>query len=181
MSLKTGDCQALSYLPLGIRSKAVARRTAIFSECGTYRYQLIVREPRGFGVATFVMLNPSTADEMKDDPTVRRCRGFAVRWGFQEVRVVNLFALRSTDPKALYSDASPVGPENDAAIVGAAMTSDRVVAAWGVHGSLLGRDKAVSELLYRFNISCLGRTKDGSPKHPLYLKSDSKLVNWRTA
>ena len=123
----------------------------------------------------FVGLNPSTADETKDDNTVRRCIGFAKDWGFGSLVLVNLFAYRSTDPNALLLVADPVGAENDTYILAASRAVERVVVAWGTKGTLLGRDKRVASLLPHSH--CLGVTKSGHPKHPLYLaaKTSARL------
>jgi hypothetical protein len=118
---------------------------------------------------TFVMLNPSTADAEKFDPTVRRCFGYACDWGFGSLEVVNLFALRSTYPAVLSKAADPVGPENDAVILKAVKESDLAIAAWGIHGKLRGRDREVAELITDVkDLHCIGTTKAGNPLHPLH-------------
>jgi hypothetical protein len=118
---------------------------------------------------TFVMLNPSTANAEKFDPTVRRCFGYACEWGFGSLEVVNLFALRSTYPAVLSKATDPVGPGNDAAIIKAVKASDLVIVAWGVHGPLRGRDCKVLELIADVkDLHCLGKTKAGNPLHPLH-------------
>jgi hypothetical protein len=147
---------------------------ATFSPCGVYRYTLWRAWEVGPTVC-WVMLNPSTADATKEDPTIRKCIGYARRWGFGAVAIVNLFALRSTNPRALYGHAAPVGPQNDAAIVECVRLSRLVVAAWGVHGEHCGRGDAVLDMLrlgVEAPVHCLGTTKDGHPKHPLYLRGD---------
>src|SRR5262249_1429413 len=118
------------------------RNVAVISACGCFRYYLARRIAAGDRVATFIMLNPSTADAFVDDPTVRKCQGFARRWGCSLLRVVNLFAVRATNPVAIKAAADPVGPDNKAwvnAALGASVSGrDRVntvVCAWGVHGS----------------------------------------------
>jgi hypothetical protein len=116
------------------------------------------------------MLNPSTADAEKLDPTVRRCVGFAERWGYGSLEVANLFAFRSTDPSELYRAEDPIGPENDRHIKDAVCASRSVIAAWGQHGRLRGRDEEVVELVTDLaDLHCLRRTKHGLPWHPLYL------------
>lgn len=150
---------------------------AYISADGLYRYDLL-REWEVEGPdpqICWVMLNPSTADATQDDPTIRRCVGFSKAWGFGSLIVVNLFALRSTDPKALLSsDVSPIGPENDACIERAVWEADCVMAAWGTKGGYLNRAAKVTDLIVRTGrtIHCLARTKDGHPKHPLYVKGD---------
>jgi hypothetical protein len=124
---------------------------------------------------TFIMLNPSTADALKNDPSVARCSAFAKRWGYARLIVVNLFALRSTDPRALRCDADPVGPKNDLAIKQANLDSLLTIAAWGVHG--VERNRRDIDVIRALDdagrfLHCLGRTKDGHPKHPLYLRGD---------
>ena len=125
------------------------------------------------------MLNPSTADGEVDDPTIRRCVGFAKKWGYSGITVVNLFALRTTDPNDLYrvsrdNDVYPIGPDNDNAIIAGAATSDCVVCAWGAHGSYMGRGPQVIKMIGTLKSMCLGMTKGGQPKHPLYLRNDTK-------
>ena len=154
-------------------------RDARLSDCGTYRYTLSrIWEP-GLGNCLFVMLNPSTADALADDPTIRRCVGFARAWGYGSLSVVNLFALRATDPKALYRHADPVGPDNDAVIAAAARVADVVVAAWGAHGTHRDRGDAVARLIAEVAgraVHRLSLTGDGQPGHPLYLKADLRPV-----
>lgn len=128
--------------------------------------------------ALFIMLNPSTADETKNDPTVRRCIGYARAWDYAFLTVCNIFALRSTDPKALYRHDDPVGPDNDMWIWQEADTADLVVCAWGTHGKLNGRDKQVTALLDGKTLHTLGVTKDGHPKHPLYVPANAELVRF---
>lgn len=155
--------------------------TAVISACGQYRYRLTRRltEPPVLFPHRFVlcMLNPSTADAELDDPTIRRCKGFALRERRDELVVVNLYALRSTDPRGLWQHADPVGPENDAAIIAAARsTRAGVVCAWGAHARL-DRVVEVVKLLRRIGVPllCLGTTKDGHPRHPLMLPNDVPL------
>ena len=146
---------------------------ATFSPCGAYRYSLTRGWDSGKPAVNFLMLNPSTADAEQDDPTVARCSERARRLGHGGLEVVNLFALRSTDPKALYGHADPVGPENDSAILSAAEQGN-VVCAWGNRGELRGRDKAVLRLLRAAGLPVLALkvSKDGHPSHPLYLSYD---------
>lgn len=151
---------------------------AIFSSCKRYRYWLQRTWRRGEKMCLFLMLNPSTADEQKNDPTVERCERFARRWGFDGMVVCNLFALRSTDPDLIYTAVDAVGPENDRYIRGFA-EDNTIVCAWGVHGEFHDRDKTVIKLLAGRPLFCLGVTKHGHPKHPLYLKSETKLERFR--
>jgi hypothetical protein len=123
----------------------------------------------------FVLLNPSTATATEDDPTIRRCIGFAERWGYPSLVVTNLFALRSTDPRALRTSRAPVGPDNDHWLMKSAMGADRIVAAWGNHGRYLKRGAKVLWLGLPRPVYCFGLTKVGEPKHPLYLRKDADL------
>jgi hypothetical protein len=115
------------------------------------------------------------ADPIHDDRTIRRCIGFARHWGHGGIVVVNLFALRATNPAELARAVDPVGPENDAA-VRSHTEGLRVIAAWGNKGTLLGRSDAVLQLLEDCNVECLGVTSAGQPRHPLYLASDAVPV-----
>lgn len=152
---------------------------ARISECGRYRWWLArrwVQRGPDVRVALFVMLNPSSADALMDDPTIRRCTGFARRLGCGQLEVVNLYALRATNPVELLVHADPIGPMNDAAIAWAASRADVVVAAWGAFGGRSpmrqARVEAVRALLPDA-VVCLGRTRDGHPRHPLYLPADA--------
>jgi hypothetical protein len=149
--------------------------SAVFSPCRRYRYLLSragSSRAAGGGTVLFIMLNPSTADEARDDPTIRRCLGFVSRWGLGAagLLVCNLFALRATEPSALRYDPDPTGPENNAWVAHAALTADRIIAAWGNNGQLNGRSKAVLELLSTLgrDVEALGTTALGEPAHPLY-------------
>ncbi len=145
--------------------------SAILSPCGRYRYSLTRTFFTGRGRVLFVMLNPSTADAEIDDPTIRRCIGFARRWGFQELAVANLFAWRATDPRELRQAVDPVGPENDRHLMRLSGCADAVIAAWGARGNYHNRAAEVLGLL-EGAIEHLGLTKQGHPKHPLYLRAD---------
>lgn len=150
---------------------------AIISKCGKYRYQLsrMVSESLP-GKAVFILLNPSTADAEKDDPTVRRCVGFTKRLGYGLLEVVNLYAYRTTDPVELACVSDPVGPWNNQAIEIAVMSAGLVVCGWG-HLGRRGRDSEVLEIVRRYKpCHCLGLTQQGFPRHPLYLRKDSALI-----
>lgn len=149
------------------------KRDARLSCCGRYRYVLTRTWDYGAPVVLMIGLNPSTADATKDDPTVRRCVGFARDWGFGGLALANLFAFRATAPLALLSAHNPVGPENDAWIRRLVASASAVVVSWGVHGGLQGRDQKV--LAQIPTPLCLGRTKDGFPRHPLYLSKATQL------
>ncbi len=149
---------------------------AVFSADGVYRYHLDrIIDSVGSGEMLFVMLNPSTADEVEDDPTIRRCKGFTKREGLGKLAVVNLYAYRATDPKELKRVSDPIGPENDAWLERASEEADITVAAWGANADLF-RSTQVKKLLH--NPKHLGLTKAGYPRHPLYLKSDTELTDW---
>jgi hypothetical protein len=150
---------------------------AVLSDDGEYRYHLW-RTVSHFneGRVLFVMLNPSTADAKEDDPTIRRCMNLVRQWGFARLDVVNLFAYRATKPSELSDVRDPVGPENDTHIIETAIHCARVIAAWGVHGGESPRAKEVLELLDGYLIRCLGTTKSGYPRHPLYIKDRTSPV-----
>lgn len=121
------------------------------------------------------MLNPSTADETVDDPTIRRCIGYAKSWNYGGVVVSNLFALRATDPRELKTAVDPIGPENDFALKTCMEESALCVCAWGNHGSLYGRSAAVRDILGP-GLHCLRVSKQGEPVHPLYQKRDLQPI-----
>lgn len=149
-------------------------RSAHISDCGQYRYRLRRKwGNKGFG-PLFVMLNPSTADAEVDDATIRRCIGLTQGWGCEQFDVVNLFAYRATDPKALLKARDPIGPINDECILDAAAHSDFIVCAWGAAKIAESRGRKVLRLLQHKTPHCLAVTKSGAPKHPLYIKAGTK-------
>jgi hypothetical protein len=162
---------------------------ATISDCGKYRFDL----RRVWDVTTppvlFVMLNPSTADASEDDPTIRRCVGFAKSWGRGGIVVVNLFALRATDPgellEAYRRRVDPIGPDNDRHIRAWADRCPIRVAAWGAHPYALGRANYVRTLFsphgWNLPLCHLGLTKGAHPRHPLYVKGDTKPTLWGLA
>lgn len=147
---------------------------ADFSPCRKWRYVLWRQWGAGDRFVSFIGLNPSTADETKNDPTVTRCINYAKRWGFDGMYMLNIFAYRATDPRDMKAVPDPVGPGNDAALLEYWARSEITVAAWGVHGAY--RDRAASVRRRIAGLHCLGITKDGNPKHPLYLKSELRPV-----
>lgn len=160
--------------------KGDAHSEAWYSDCERYRFMLTrIWDPRGKR-AVFIMLNPSTATEAQNDPTVERCERRARALGFGGFRVANIFAWRATDPKDLRATSDPVGPENDESIIESALWADYLVCAWGVHGSLHGRGQFVEAMLREkdFTLLHLGLTKDGHPKHPLYISYRRELEAW---
>lgn len=160
---------------------------AVLSPCGTYRYTLDRVWDASLPVAVYVMLNPSTANATEDDRTIRRCISFAKREGAGGITVINLFALRSTDPDALRAHPAPIGALNNRWIC-AVLCKDPgvVIAAWGAHA--FAKDRAVDVLrsiaAHNVPVKCLGTTKDGHPRHPLYLAADTPLIDfdpWKKA
>lgn len=156
---------------------------AVLSDCGRYRYELTRKWNESLPALTFIMLNPSTADATLDDPTIRRCIGFARAQGFGGLRVLNIFAFRATDPADMKAALDPVGPTNDAVIrdtfMRALADGAPIIAAWGVHGAHMGREAAVRALAAECGVTlmCLGTTTDGHPRHPLYVPASQEFVS----
>ena len=147
-------------------------KTALLSDDNVYRYGLFRGWDRGAGNALFIMLNPSTADAVMDDPTVRRCISYARGWGYGSLSVVNLYGLRATDPTDLAKHPEPIGPNNDMHILGHAVMADLIVCAWGNHGTPRSQT-VVDMLLANMNhLHCLGVNLTGEPVHPLYQKAN---------
>ena len=156
---------------------------ARFSNGRRYRYWLEAKVSDRDGVCLFIMLNPSTADEVKSDPTVTRCKGFAERWGYGALWVCNLFAIRSPNPEILEESSDPVGPMNDHHILKHARDANRIVCAWGNHGLYLSRGKTVLRMLDDNDLTAktyhLGLTGENQPKHPLYLDANTRPVRFQ--
>jgi hypothetical protein len=151
---------------------------ATFDETGAYRYALWrVWEPSKPRLC-FVLLNPSTADAERNDPTIRRCLGFARTWDFGGVEVVNLYAYRATRPAALFRAADPVGPENDRYLAEAVSRAGRVVVGWGNQGAKPERLTLARALLHP-TAFCFGITSAGQPRHPLYVRADTPPEPWQ--
>lgn len=152
---------------------ARGKHVAVYSECGKYRFYLRRQWERG-RLICFLMLNPSTATELANDPTVERCERRARAMGFGGFIVVNLFAWRATNPADMKRQADPVGEWNNLYTLHAAAVSAMTVCAWGSHGGHLGRDKAVLAKLEAAGIRpyALRLTKGGAPSHPLYVPYD---------
>lgn len=152
--------------------------TAVFSPDRTHRYSLT----RVWGAgphALWIMLNPSTADAFADDPTIRRCVGFTkALGGYGGLAVVNLYSLRATDPRELWTHPAPFNPLTRLWLAAAPIGRGPVIAAWGTHGARHGRGEQVARELTRAGVAlhCLGTTKDGHPKHPLYVPGDTPIV-----
>ena len=145
---------------------------AIFSPCRTYRYVLRRRWDWSLPFCAFIGLNPSTADETKDDPTIRRCIRFAKEWGYGGLVMLNIFAFRATDPRDMLKADDPIGPQNDYHLMNQYWKSGIVIAAWGTKGG--NRADEVTGSLP--TLHCLVKTKDGHPKHPLYVAAETKPV-----
>ena len=161
--------------------KGDAPSVAVYSDDERYRYDLIRMWDAAGPRINFVMLNPSTATELANDPTVERCERRARALGYGAFRVTNIFAWRATDPRDMRAAADPVGrPENDAAIVAAATWADRVVCAWGTHGAYLARGTEVERILRGTGrpLAMLGLSKAGHPKHPLYIGYAVAPLDW---
>lgn len=163
-------------------AKSKLAGSAVLSDCGKYRYVLTrsLNSPlRWVKPCLFIMLNPSTADAENDDPTIRRCIGFAEKWHATHLTIVNLFALRSTDPKALSMSIDPVGPENDHYLAEQIQrhTLGIVCAAWGAHPFA---QKRAAEFVDTHGevLECLGTTKAGYPRHPLYVKNQTTRIKY---
>jgi hypothetical protein len=159
---------------------------AILSPCGLYRYKLTRTWEHGeyaFPPMAFVMLNPSTADAKDDDPTIRRCVGFAKREKCGGIIVVNLYAFRTKDPKVMAAAADPVGPDNDAHIANVIREAKKIVVAWGACGPDTARVDAVLKLIADAGQTpwCLGITAKKQPRHPLMLRSDAALIDFNEA
>ncbi|MEM9568759.1 MAG: DUF1643 domain-containing protein [Cyanobacteria bacterium P01_E01_bin.34] len=147
---------------------------ATFDETGRYRYNLWRLWDKTLPRVAFVMLNPSTADAEVNDPTIRRCIGFARDWGYGSLEVVNLFSYRATRPQQLKQASYPVGERTDEFILAASDRAELLVLAWGNWGTLLNRDQNVLELLGDRPSYCLDRNRSGQPRHPLYVSRQTQ-------
>lgn len=153
---------------------------ALLSPDGLYRYTLHRRWDEAKPTVNFIMLNPSTADAAKLDPTLRRCLGFADSWGYGGFVITNLFAYRATNRLVLRTVEDPIGPDNDAHLLEQAQQSDIVVCGWGTDGRLRNRDASVLLMLLKNKIAVhyLRLTVEGRPGHPLYLPSNLTPQPW---
>ncbi len=161
-------------------AKGDVRSTAVYSDCERYRYRLSrVWDQTGDKLA-FIMLNPSKANEIENDPTVERCERRARTLGAGGFEVTNIFAWRDTDPKRMRQASDPIGPQNDSVLRDSAAWADRIIVAWGTHGAHLGRGAAVERLLRSLGAPLyhLGLSKGGHPKHPLYIPYSQTPVPW---
>lgn len=168
---------------------SIGPNDAVISPCGKYRYALTRRFEMSGRLATFIMLNPSTASAIVDDHTIRKCIGFGKRWGCGSFIVVNLFAVRATKPRDMRAASDPVGPDNSRWVRSAARWATYdvdpklrgpVVCAWGMHGAYMDQDQTVMGWLDDEGVrpKCLGTTKDGYPRHPLMVGYDAPLVDF---
>lgn len=176
----------IAAIARGQRHVAI-ERSAYISPCGQYRYGLERRWDRRAAMLPIIMLNPSTADADIDDPTIRRCMAFARRDGFGGIAVGNLFAFRATSPETMMAASDPIGPLGsialDELLSGAASAKAPVLAAWGAHGAHRGRAEmvAISARGLGAQLVCLGTTKQGHPRHPLYVRGDQPFVPFATS
>ncbi len=156
------------------------RSFATYSPCERYRYALTRIWDDSAPKLLFIMLNPSTATELKNDPTIERCERRARALGYGAFRACNLFAFRATDPRDLKRARDPVGPDNLAELLLASRWSDTILCAWGTHGAHIGLGPAIRTLLTRegHQLHHLGLSKDGHPRHPLYVSYDTPLELW---
>jgi len=161
-------------------TKGDTNSIAIYSDCERYRYALTRVWKFEASRLVFVMLNPSTATEVQNDPTVERCERRARTLGFGSLQVTNIFAWRDTDPKKMRTAKDPIGPDNDKTIMEACSWGDQIIAAWGTHGAHLGRGVQVKQILRSTDkpVFHLGISKGGHPKHPLYIAYSQKPEIW---
>ncbi len=153
---------------------------ARFSESRVHRYALWRIWDKEKPAVMFVGLNPSTADENVDDPTIKRCIDFAKRWGYGSLYMLNLFAFRATKPKDMKKADDKIGWDNDAALKRYAKKCDEIVAAWGVNGTLEERNRFVCDkVLFDFKLMCLRKTQGGHPEHPLYVPQITERIVFR--
>lgn len=150
------------------------RRSAYISDCQKYRYRLERSWDASKKSVLFILLNPSTADHRQDDPTVRRCLGFARKWGYGGLLVGNLFAYRTPSPEELFKAEQPVGRLNDRNLLQLAKRAHKIIIAWGNHGFYQQRARQALKLLDRYELFALGLTRSGQPRHPLYLPNAAR-------
>ena len=176
MSPTSSDLRNDREKDLALKLNRGKRMSAVISDCGNYRY--VLERDKGKKPLVFMMLNPSTADANVDDPTIRRCRRFASDNGYSGIVVVNLFAFRATKPKDLFAAKDPIGPMNELYISEKTIQQD-VCCAWGANAPSDRVQAVKSVLAYtEANTLCLGITKSGAPRHPLYVKASQKLVSY---
>ena len=148
---------------------------------GNYRYLLWREWNSSSKTVSFIMLNPSRADASFNDPTITRCINFAKSWGYGRLEVVNLFAYRTSKPSLLKQATEPIGKDNERHIIESVERSDRIILAWGNHGMWQKQDLYILQLLGNHNhLYSLGITKQGCPRHPLYLRRTIETQIWKT-
>lgn len=147
---------------------------ALFSPKGYHRYVLWRGWDPSKEKVMFIGLNPSTADETQDDPTIRRCINFARDWRYGGMYMLNLFSYRATKPRDMHLAADPIGADNDTALINYSLKSHIIVACWGSTGDHMKRHVSVTNMFE--DLWCFGKTKNGMPRHPLYVKGDTPLV-----
>ncbi|MAJ43211.1 MAG: hypothetical protein CMF96_00515 [Candidatus Marinimicrobia bacterium] len=155
----------------------LVKSDAIFSDDRIHRYTLWRIWNKELPKVLFIGLNPSTATETKNDPTIRRCMGYAKYWGYGGYIMGNIFAFRSTNPAKLRNTSDPIGPKNDYWLKRLYEEADLTIAAWGTNGKYMNRGNQVLELFS--NLKCLRITKNGYPSHPLYLPKNLKPIHYK--
>ena len=155
-----------------MKRRKFSKSGAVFSDCRKYRYALWRMWNEHKPIAMIIGLNPSTADQTRNDPTITRCINFASSWGYGGVCVTNLFGFRATAPTELKAHHAPIGKENDAWVHEMAKGAAIIVAAWGNHGKFLNRSLELLPFLEQLH--CIKMNKSGEPAHPLYLKAELK-------
>lgn len=155
-------------------------RTAVYSDCDRYRYSLTACWDKAGPNLLYVMLNPSKATELANDPTIERCERRARALGYGRFTATNIFALRETSPARLRAAKRPEGDDNMTHIETATERADTILAAWGVHGAHLGQGPRVEQMLRATGkpLVTLGLTKDGHPRHPLYVAYATEPLAW---
>tara|TARA_B100001248_G_scaffold262708_1_gene261280 strand:+ start:7546 stop:8025 length:480 start_codon:yes stop_codon:yes gene_type:complete len=154
-------------------------RDAIFSRCQKYRYVLIREWQSDLPRAAFVMLNPSTADHLKDDPTISRSIAFAKSWGFGALDIYNLFAYRSPYPEHLFAQKDPIGPRNYQYLRRLKDNYGMVLCAWGNDGKRMQQEEGFLKRFKQQKLHCLKKNKSGSPAHPLYIRKDVRPIPYK--
>lgn len=165
---------------MDIKSKAI-KSSADFSDCAQYRYNLKRKFSEGCRTINFIMLNPSTANELVNDPTIAKCENRTIKLGFNKLVITNLFAFRATNPNDMMLVDDPIGEKNDTYILEHAKLSEVVVCAWGNHGEYRYRSQEVVTMLKKHNIKlyALKLNSSGEPAHPLYLANKLELFEWK--
>lgn len=160
--------------------KGDAPSTAVYSDCETYRYSLTRVWDTGGKRVMFVMLNPSKATEVQNDPTIERCERRARALGFGGFCATNIFAIRATDPKVMRAAEHPEGPDNLTIVLDRAKWADTIICAWGTHGAHRNQGARIADELRRIGIPLfhLGLSKAGHPKHPLYIPYSQHPMPW---